>query len=218
MNTTTDYLIKLYNKHYQKYGMTKEGLGWGKKDRSDIRFEILTSSFHLDDASILDVGSGFGDLFEFLTQKKVKNFSYTGLDINPTFATLSQKKFPKGSFLTGDILDRKLTKKFDYVFASGIFNDKIPGAKERTAKILTAINSHAKKGFAVNFLSDAVDFRLPHTNHTNPGWAVNLSLTFSKNIVLRNDYMPFEFTIIVNKQEKFRKQNAIFETYVEVHA
>lgn len=215
---TTEYLIKLYDGHFQKYGVTQEGLGWGKKNRSDIRFHVLTSHFHLDGSSILDVGCGFGDLFPFLKKQKVKAFRYTGIDINPAFVDIAEKKYPEGKFFVANLLGKKLPSHFDYVFASGIFNDKIPGAKKRTEKMLDAINAHTRKGFAVNFLSDKVDYRLPHTNHTDPAWALRLCYEFSRNVILRNDYMPFEFTIIVNKDEKFDKKKSVYDSYEAIHA
>ena len=69
-------------------------------------------------------------------------------------------------------------------------------------------------GFAVNFLSDKVDYRLPHANHTDPAWVLALCYTFSNNIVLRNDYMPFEFTVFVDCDEPFDKKHAVYKRFL----
>ena len=212
--STNKHLINLYNSHYKTYGATPEGLGWGIKDRTALRYQILASRWNLDGTSILDVGCGFGDFYGFLIQKITKRLLYTGIDINPTFIHIAKERYPKGKFIVHDLVEDTSIKTYDYVFASGLFNDRIPKAKQRIIQFLKAINAHTNKGFAVNFLSDKVDYQLPHANHTNPAWALDLCYTFSNNIVLRNDYMPFEFTIFVDRDEPFDKTHAIYKRFL----
>jgi SAM-dependent methyltransferase len=208
------YLIDLYTNHYKTYGATPQGLGWGEKDRVALRYQILTSLWDLGNSTVLDVGCGFGDFYKFIVTQKTKHIQFTGIDINPAFITIAKERNPKGIFHVLDLAEDSSTDKYDYVFASGIFNDRIQNANNRIIKMLKAIDSHSKKGFAVNFLSSKVDYKLPHAHHTDPAWALGACYAFSNNIILRNDYMPFEFTIFVNKDEKFDKNLAVYKRFL----
>ncbi len=207
-------LIDLYTSHYKKYGATPQGLGWGTKDRTILRYLILSSRWNLERTTLLDVGCGFGDFYGFLSRQKIKQIHYTGIDINPTFIRIAKKRYPKGTFLVGDLIENAAMGTFDYIFASGLFNDRIPHAKQRIVQFLKAIRAHSKKGFAVNFLSDKVDYQLSHAHHTDPAWALDLCYSFSNNIVLRNDYMPFEFTVFVDIGEPFDKARAVYKGFL----
>lgn len=212
--STNKYLIDLYTSHYKTYGATPRGLGWGTKERTTLRYHILSSRWNLENTTILDVGCGFGDFYGFLTQQKTKRIQYTGIDINPTFIRIAKKRYPKGTFRVYDLTENVSMGIFDYVFASGLFNDRIPHAKQRIIQLLKAIRARTKKGFAANFLSNKVDYQLQHAHHTDPAWALDLCYTFSNNIVLRNDYMPFEFTIFVDIDEPFDKTRVVYKRFL----
>lgn len=212
---TVKTLLDIYEKRYQKFGISPKSLGWDK-NRARLRFNILASLWDLKGASILDFGCGFGDFYDFLIHdKKIKKITYTGIDINPTFVEIAKKRHPNGRFLV--CTNPSELQQFDYIFASGIFNDNIPYAKKHIEDTITAIAGHCRKGFAVNFLSDKVQYRLPHATHTDPSWALALGYRFSNNIILRNDYMPFEFTLFVDLSTPFDKQTAIYMNYRKKH-
>lgn len=208
------YLIDLYTSHYKTYGATPQGLGWGIKDRTTIRYQILSSRWDLEGVTILDVGCGFGDFYGFLAQQKIKHILHTGIDINPSFIRIAKKRYPKTTFRVCDLTETTSIGISDYVFASGLFNDRMPHAKPRIVQLLKAIRAHTKKGFAVNFLSNKVDYQLPHAHHTDPAWALDLCYTFSNNIVLRNDYMPFEFTVFVDVNEQFDQTRGLYKRFL----
>jgi len=217
MNTrkkTLKSIIDIYNERYKRYGFSPKSLGWDK-NRARLRFNILTSLWNLDNMAILDFGCGFGDFYDFLIHDKdVKHISYTGIDINPEFINIAKSRFPYVKFLVRSDPGKI---KFDYVFASGIFNDKIPDAKKHIRNTIKMISHSCRKGFAINFLSDKVQYTLPHANHTDPAWIVSLCYKFSNNIVLRNDYMPFEFTVFVDLSTHFDKQLVIYSNFLKKH-
>ena len=81
--STNKHLINLYNSHYKTYGATPEGLGWGIKDRTALRYQILASRWNLDGTSILDVGCGFGDFYGFLIKKRNAYYIRALISIQP---------------------------------------------------------------------------------------------------------------------------------------
>src|SRR4051812_25282500 len=93
-----------------------KALDWTNRHTQNLRFSILEKVSSLEGSSILDVGSGLGGLFEYLSPR-IKNFEYLGIDIMPEFVSFAQKKFGQKYFRQMEL--EQLKKKFDYVFASG---------------------------------------------------------------------------------------------------
>ena len=62
-------------------------------------------------------------------------------------------------------------------------------------------------GFAVNFLSSAADFVRKENYHTDADRVLRLALQYSRRVLLRHDYMPFEFTVFVDKRTDFPRSS-----------
>ena len=59
-----------------------------------------------------------------------------------------------------------------------------------------------KKGVATDFMSDYVDFKDENLYYTHPEDIFKFCKDLSKRVVLRHDYLPFEFCIYVYKNDK----------------
>ena len=207
--------LKRYNDRLEQFGYSEEALGWSR-NKNDVRFAALIAECHteLDNKSIGDFGCGFGDFYHYLKAiKGIQNFSYKGIDINENLINTGRKQYPEADFWVGDIVKDNFTQQFDFIFSSGVFNHKLLKRNEYEfiEETLVKINELSKKGFAVNFLSDKVDFELEHTFHSNPGKILEIAYKFSKNVVLRNDYMPFEFTVYVRKDVEVDSDKIVFK-------
>ncbi len=206
--------IDRYNERFLKHGYSSKSLGWGEKNRANLRFEILLSQWDFNNASILDFGCGFGDLFGYLKSKNVKNFKYKGVDINANFIEKGKEIFPDADLQCINIFENESNEKYDYILSSGVFNHQLTHNQEFIIQCFDYFNLHSIKGFATNFLSDKVDFKYDYTYHANPSWILELSFNYAKRVVLRNDYMPFEFSIFVNKNDKIIDEFTIYEDYI----
>jgi len=207
--------IDRYNKRYELYGISEKALGWGEKGRGKLRFEILLSQWSFEGQSVLDFGCGFGDLFEYMVGTGRKCNQYTGVDINSTFIDIAQKKFKTDAqFLVQNMLEDHSGLSVDFVLSSGVFNHKLKDNIGFIEDCFEVFNTVSQKGFAVNFLSDKVDFKHDYTYHADPAEIVKLAYRYSNNIVLRNDYMPYEFTIFINKFSKINSQFTIYDEYL----
>ena len=71
-----------YRQRYEDHGYSPRTLGWNK-DRQAIRFQSLSSLFDLKDASVLDIGCGFADLYTFLKDNDQAPADYLGIDLVP---------------------------------------------------------------------------------------------------------------------------------------
>ena len=67
-----------------------------------------------------------------------------------------------------------------------------------------------KIGLAVNFITDKVDYKHDHNFNSSPEKILSIAYNLSKRIVLRNDTFPFEFSIIIYKDDTFRKEKTLF--------
>jgi len=208
--------VEKYRKGFAEYGYSPKTLGWDK-GRQDIRFEVLLSFFEFRGKSILDSGCGFGDLNRVLSRENGGSYQYLGVDLVRELINEGRRHYPQENirFLNADFLEFPFKETFDIVVASGIFNHKFDSGENDlfVERVLKKAWSLSTEGFAFDFLSDKVDFRYDHTYHNNPERILELAYGLSRNVSLRNDYMPFEFCLYVGKDNGFDRADAVFNTH-----
>lgn len=194
--------INRYESRLRIYGESPETLGWGKHGRQEIRFSVLCSHVVKDKkSSVLDVGCGFADLYPYLKANGWDG-SYHGIDIVPSIINIARQKY-KGLDLRLCELSQMPIKypdeKFDYVIASGIFNAKLIEYNnlDHITNSMSIMASIANKIVCVDFLSTHVDYQKPEAWHTNPLWALEEAFKISPRVMLRHDYMPYEFSLFI---------------------
>ncbi len=206
-------IIKRYNERYEKFGYSEESLGWSR-NKNDVRFDALIRFWkkELNGSSICDFGCGFGDFYKHLEQKDVSNFKYFGIDINDNLLLKGKELYPAAEFWSGNILEKKFPVKVDFTFSSGVFNHKLEATDEyeNIEASIMEINNFTSKGFAINFLSDKVDYFTESNFNSNPGKILEICYKISNNVILCNDYMPFEFTIFVRKDIRIDTDKLIY--------
>ena len=198
---TKKSILNHYTELYKKFGKSPVSLGW-TRGKQDIRFKAHSQIGNLKNSSILDIGCGFGDLLGFLNKKRL-NVKYTGIDINQKFIELAKKKHPNSYFEVRDIEKKSFKKKFDWVFAIGTTNQS--GSYKYIEDLLGEMFGYCKKGVTMDFLSSYVDFKKPENFHASPEKVFKIAKKLSKRVVLRHDYLPFEFCIYVYKNDKIAK-------------
>lgn len=208
--------VAKYRKGYREHGYSPKALGWDK-GRQDIRFEALLSFFSCRGKSILDVGCGFGDLNKALVRQGAGAYRYTGIDLVEELIEEGGRRYPGDHirFMKADFLEHRFDETFDVVVASGIFNHKFASGENDAfvEQAMVKAWSLCREGFAFDFLSDKVDYRYDHTYHNNPERILGLAYKLSRHVVLRNDYMPFEFCLFVGRDDSFDKADAVFHAY-----
>jgi SAM-dependent methyltransferase len=205
-----------YSSRFAKYGATPKALGWDK-GKQDVRFDVLTSLYDFSEKSVLDIGCGFGDLLSVLNER-ASHFSYTGIDIVDDLVGHAKKVHPEFMFISGDFISYDFNQEFDYCIASGIFNHKLmfQDSYDFIYQAMQKALQVARDGFAFDFLSDKVDYMHEHTFHSSPSKILDLAFTLSRNVVLRNDYMPFEFSLFIFKDESFSVEDTLFSRYKRI--
>ncbi|MCL1880882.1 MAG: class I SAM-dependent methyltransferase [Oscillospiraceae bacterium] len=204
-----------YSSNYREHGFSPKALGW-TKGKQQMRFEILTSQYDFNDKSVLDIGCGFGELNE--TLKKYQNYSYFGVDLMEEFVNEAKNRLENEhiKFECCDFLKKDFSEtKFDYAILSGTCNLKFTSIDnyDFVESVMSKTYSLVNDGFAFDFLSNKVDYELEHAFHFDPAQILSMAYKYSRNVVLRNDYMPFEFSVFVFKNDDFSKEDTIFSRY-----
>ena len=76
--------LQRYSERYKKLGYDVQTLGWGTKEQQDYRFfQTLDANVNFDNKTVLDIGCGFGDYYNFFRRTNVPIAHYIGWDINP---------------------------------------------------------------------------------------------------------------------------------------
>lgn len=192
-----------YRQLLDKFGDSAESAQYSSRESQERRFEVLAQIADLNGASILDFGCGAGHLATFLTSKNVK-FTYTGVDVVEEFFEIARKKSPAGSRF--GFLEDFAYEKFDYVFISGVFNNKRRGNRTFYQETLKKLFGMCTKGVAFNMMSLYVDYQAPGLFYESPERAFRfVKKELTPFVQLRHDYevkpgvIPFEFAIYAFK-------------------
>jgi len=107
-----------------------ENLPWFNKNlEKDLEEEII--NLGIKGGTFLDLGTGPGTQAIALAKR---GFKVTGTDISKSAINKAKKLSNEVEFVTDDILNTKLTKKFDYIFDRGLFHVISPENRQKYVK------------------------------------------------------------------------------------
>lgn len=196
-------LLELYEGRYARFGYDVKTIGWRDTESQRLRFDILAGIADLSGCSICDLGCGFGDLYPYLL-KRFKKIDYLGIDISEKLIEEAERRYPKAVLRTSDILKSPPKKRVDYILSSGALSFRIKNNEKYVKKMLEAMMKMSRKGVAVNFLSDRVDYRLKKNFHYSPEKAFKAGHELTRFVTIRHDYPLYEFTMYLyhSRREK----------------
>ncbi|PIQ48569.1 MAG: SAM-dependent methyltransferase [Cytophagales bacterium CG12_big_fil_rev_8_21_14_0_65_40_12] len=205
----TETIIQKVNQYYSEkitaFGATPRGVDWNSIESQEVRFYQLLKVISTENFDILDYGSGYGALYEFLRRNYSVNFHYTGFDLSPKMIQHAIEIYPANENVSW-VSSLKENQTFDFIIASGIFNVKLDienqAWEEYILDTINQINKLSKKGFAFNMLTNYSDKerRQEKLYYASPEEIFAFcKKNFSKNVALLHDYNLYEFTIIVRK-------------------
>lgn len=204
-------VVDLYDQRLANHGYSNLTLGW-PKGRQALRFEVLLGHWDVSGQHVLDFGCGFGDMYGYMRGHAI-DAEYTGVDICERLIEEGRRVYPSARLECVDALADGLPDECDYVLSSGVHNLRFEASADNDAfmhETFAFFDRVGRRGFAVNFLSDRVDHRVEHLHYTDPCAALALAYSYSNRVVLRNDYMPFEFTLFVDKQTAFEAEAGVY--------
>ena len=183
------------------------------KGRQDVRFASMCRNMKSSDFSVLDFGSGLGDLARYL-HSHFGDVRYTGVDIVDEFVAAASKAYPADRFekLTNY---QDLDEKFDYVMIAGVFNS-LYSENERVHKeyvfdVMRHLFGLTRDYMSVNFMTTAVDFQQPGAYHQNPAELCEFATrNLSSRWILDQSYMPYEFTLTIFRDAEIQRPENVY--------
>lgn len=208
--SSVDHTLKslkhFFSEQIQQHGPNAKGVDWKSQEAQYLRFDqLLKLHSNLSEPfSILDYGSGYGALAQYLVERGY-NFTYIGYDMNEAAIEEGQKLFADKPNITLTADEANL-QPADYCIGSGLFNMKLETPQDeweaymlRTIDRLWALST---KGMSFNSLtsySDADKMR-PDLYYADPRWVFDYCKTkLSKQVALLHDYGIYDFTILVRQ-------------------
>ena len=207
-------VLDRYRDRYVKHGHSEQALGWGEKGRQGYRYTILSQYWDMSGKVILDVGAGFGDFYE--VAKELNALQYVGLELVPEFVSKGVSLYgsdPNFSLIQQDISSNIDLPVNDITMISGLFNFRLLTG-ENYAFIESVIRKCFEKsrvGLSANFVTDSVDFQDPLMFHADPCRIMEMALSLTRKVCLKQDYFPFEYTIHMSKDDDFEPSTSIFK-------
>ena len=196
-----DEIVKdFFNKLAEKHGYSPKSLAYGSEKSQKIKFDIVTEVGITDNCSVLDVGCGFGDYFNYLKQKGIKNIKYCGIDISNKIVDLAKEKNSSVNVIQGNVLDFLNDEKFDYVISLGLNCVKTGYNWETLTQLLDKMWKLSKRGIAYNAISTFSETSPREIYFVSPVKVIDYIMNnLTHKVVLRHDYMQHDFTIYAYK-------------------
>lgn len=202
-----DPILAAVTAHYEQalatHGPTARGVDWNDEAGQLLRHrQFLRLIEHDPEASILDLGCGYGDFLPFLRAHGHRG-RYIGLDVAPAMVEAARR-------LHGEGLDRAFflgaesSEPADYAIASGILN-VIRGAdplawQSYVDGVIECLARSSRRGFAFNMLSLNSDpeRRRADLHYADPAVMLAAMITrHGRHAAVLQDYGLWEFTLLV---------------------
>jgi SAM-dependent methyltransferase len=207
IDETQKKLNDYFSEKLETFGATPRGVDYNGPEAQERRFEqlvkVIDSSQHF---TVIDYGSGYGALFDFL-QKKGWKFEYYGIDLIEQMVLAGREAhrgFSNAHFTT---MEAEVPAA-DYLLAGAIFNIKLEASYDDwqtfVVSTLKRMNALCSKGFSFNMLTKYSDAdrmaQRPDLFYGDPLFFFDLcKRNFSRNVALLHDYDLYDFTILVRK-------------------
>jgi SAM-dependent methyltransferase len=194
-----------YASRLAAFGANARGVDWNGRESHELRHrQFLRLIGDRPDASILDLGCGFGDFYRFLRDTGHRG-PFIGYDVAPSMIAEAIRLHGQANdvrWKTGAEPDEAA----DYAVASGVFNVKgdVPST-EWSAYVERTIDTLARAGrggfgFNVLSLSSDPERRRPDLYYADPVAMLARCLErYGRSVALLQDYGLYEFTILVRR-------------------
>ena len=183
---------------YMMYSPTPVGYNTTSEQR--YLMQNLLVGFY--NASILDIGCGRADLYDFIVNFYPDlNFTYNGIDHNPIMIDLAKEKYGVECQI-GAFESAKLTKS-EWVVANGVFTQRRCETEDEDLRKLfedvDTLYQTATNTVAFNLLNPINNTHHEGFFYVHPGLVLDMLIEKYQNVVLRNNYSKDVYTVQIYK-------------------
>lgn len=187
---------RFHRSRIAEYGAGSPGaLGWHPEGQQ-IRFQILAQIGDLAHCSVLDVGSGYSDLYPFLKQR-FAGVRYSGIEQMAELLEVAQARYYHALDITlsqGDFLSVPLPLS-DYVLASGALSYRHREPRF-VYQAIARLFASCRLGLGFNLLDWEPPGGGPLAAY-DPADIITFCETLTPKVVLRQGYWQGDFTVFM---------------------
>jgi SAM-dependent methyltransferase len=210
-NKISESTINRYNSRLDIHGKDIKTLGWGNAEQQEFRFTNILQATDFNKKNVLDIGCGFGDLYDFFKKSKIDIQSYTGWDLNVNLikkANNIEDKIVKYEIVDITKSADSIKDKFDIGIMLGLLNYKLESDKlnyEYSSSIIKNAFNNVKEVLIVDFISAFISPNYPKEDfifYHDPQIILSTALEITSNVVLKHNYNPIpqkEFMLYIYK-------------------
>ena len=182
---------EFYTESIKEFGISAQGVRWNNKHSQYKRFEAITKRIkkHISISTVVDVGCGFGEYYEYLKTNKKLPLKYIGIDCEQDMVNISQKRFQNEEFHLIDVLNDDLIYG-DYLISSGALNIL---SFEEMEIFISKCYLHSNKGFIFNALKTLT------FNGVKQYEVIDMCKKYSDTVSVYDGYLENDFTILMLK-------------------
>lgn len=185
-----------YKKSLSEHGESPKALLWPNYRVAAIRYKELVTDTPVEGRSILDAGSGMGDLLPFLYAKST-NFRYLGVDTNKDFVEIARKRYEGHEFKVADAFTQKIGR-YDVVVSSGTMNGNVDDWLEKRKNAISHLFELANEALAFNMAGGLKDIpSTPLNAYVRLEEIQAFCATLTHRLIVRNHYASKGFTIVM---------------------
>lgn len=191
-------MLDWYNDSLDKYGDSDyRALTWGDAEgrSAAYRYKIIDSIVSLNDRSVLEVGCGWGSIFDFGFNPE----DYLGLDINKALIEIAQNKYEDKRFINAELSNYSSSNKYDVCIASGVAGNR--GGPTWHPDLLDSFLDDALRCadlVVINFPSIWANIRSEHVEYFAPEQVFAAAVRKNRNVQLHH-FENFDFFLTIGK-------------------
>jgi SAM-dependent methyltransferase len=194
-------IARRYEERLSQYGVDIRTLNPGSEEKHRIQHAVHASIGDLNNRTVLDIGCGLAHYYQFLSERGIKA-NYIGYDIVEPFIEINRQRFPEAHFEVRDISRDGIAHRPDYITMCQVFNNKYDSVSNEEVvrnAIATALDA-AQVGVSIDMLSKYVNYEEEHLNYFSPEEMLSYAKSLTRFVILRHDYLPFDFTLFLYKE------------------
>lgn len=207
MHPITAALKQHYSETFATHGATARGVDWGRDADVKLRYDKMlavidpvatSSNGGKSRVSLLDVGCGYGGLYEHARAHGV-DLDYTGIDVVPEMIEHAKHRSPSAQFACKDVFDDTLLDQYDYVVCNGILTQKLATTiREMDAyaqEMVKRLFELCRCGAVFNLMTNKVNFTVDNLYYRSP--VETLAFCFAEvttRVRLDHSYPLYDYT------------------------
>lgn len=172
-----------------------QAAGWMSEENQYANF-VLISSIISPNSSVLDVGCGQGDFYNYIKNNKIQ---YYGIDISELMIKKAKQTNPNIKFFQKDFLEENF-ENFDYVIASGAFSFKTKNQYEYIENCIKKCYKTCNRACALTVTSELADIKYDEPLfYYSPTKILEIALKFTPYVIINTSSLPNELVLFMYK-------------------